>query len=71
MTTGPDEIPAFLLKDCAPILAPPLTILLNLCLEKQIFPKLWKRSKVCPVFKKGPKFKLPAYKYNIQFQQAI
>lgn len=32
MTTGPDRIPAFLLRDCAGALAVPLTILYNLAL---------------------------------------
>ena len=55
MTTGPDGIPAFLLKDCAYVLAYPLKILFNLCLRNCEIPSLWKRSKVCPIFKKGDK----------------
>lgn len=53
MTTGPDDIPAFIVRDCAQILAPPLTVLINLCLKYSIFPNSWKISKVCPVYKKG------------------
>ena len=55
MTTGPDEIPAFLLKDCACILTYPLKILFNLCLRNYEIPRLWKRSKVCPIFEKFEK----------------
>lgn len=55
MTTGPDGVPAFVIKDCAQIFAYPLSILFNLCISSSCFPSLWKRSKVCPVFKKGDK----------------
>ena len=52
MTTGPDGVPAFLLRDCALILATPLTIIFNLILNSGDFPAIWRRAKVCPVFKK-------------------
>lgn len=55
MTTGPDGIPAFLLRDCACIFAPPLVIIFNLILKNGCFPSMWRRSKVCPIFKKGDK----------------
>lgn len=54
-TTGPDGIPAFILRDCADIFAYPLSILFNLSLRNRKFPSSWKYSKVCPVFKKGDK----------------
>lgn len=52
-TVGPDRIPAFLLRDCSPVLALPLSKLFNICISTSKFPTAWKVSKVCPVFKKG------------------
>ncbi|CAH1975592.1 unnamed protein product, partial [Acanthoscelides obtectus] len=53
MTTGPDNVPAFILRDCASVLACPLTVLFNLCLTTCTIPELWKLSKVCPIHKNG------------------
>lgn len=55
MTTGPDGIPSFLLKDCAVIFSKPLSVIFNLALKTCSFPSCWKVSKICPVFKKGNK----------------
>lgn len=55
LTTGPDEVPAFVVRDCADIFAYPLSIIFNKCLNKCTMPTVWKSSKVCPVFKKGDK----------------
>lgn len=54
-TAGPDGIPAFILRDCAVVLAYPLMKIFNLCLNSRIFPDRWKLSRICPVFKKGDK----------------
>nr|CAI5855778.1 unnamed protein product [Callosobruchus analis] len=63
LTSGPDGIPAFILKDCASILAKPLAIIYNLALRNGCFPLLWKVSKVCPVFKnKGVKCEIENYR---------
>ena len=40
LTTGPDGIPAFLLRDCASILALPLSIIFNLALQTTTFPQI-------------------------------
>lgn len=56
MTTGPDAVPAFIVRDCAYVLAAPLQILFNLCLSTCTFPNIWKYSKVCPIYKKGDKY---------------
>lgn len=61
-TSGPDGIPAFLLKDCAQVLAFPLMIIFNLSLVSATFPSLWKRSSICPVFKKGSKNSIENYR---------
>lgn len=62
MTTGPDNVPAFILKDCASVLARPLTILVNLCLKSGTFPSVWKSSKVCPIFKSGSRSEIECYR---------
>ena len=61
-TAGPDSIPAFLLRDCACIFAAPLTKLFNLCLEAGEVPKLWKISKVCPIYKSGDRADISNYR---------
>jgi len=50
---GPDEISPRLLKKCGHELAPSLTKLFNLSLEKGQFPALWKIANVIPLYKKG------------------
>ena len=57
-TKGPDEIPAFVVRDCANVLAEPLTIIFNLSLKTGTFPDIWKRSQICPVYKKGNKHEI-------------
>lgn len=54
-TTGPDFIPAFLLRDCASVFCTPLHFIYNLIIKTSIYPETWKASRVCPVFKKGNK----------------
>lgn len=62
LTTGPDGVPSFLIRDCAPILAYPLTILFTLCIRNSSIPTIWKYSKVCPVFKKGDNADISNYR---------
>ncbi|KAL0878611.1 hypothetical protein ABMA27_003690 [Loxostege sticticalis] len=51
--SGPDGIPARVLRYCAPELAPVLTRLYRLSLKTKILPKSWKLANVQPVPKKG------------------
>ena len=44
--TGPDSIPACILKDCASELAPILTIILNKSLQKGKVPEDWRHANV-------------------------
>ena len=52
-TSGVDNIPAFIIKDCATIFAEPLSHLFNTCIESGKYPDLWKIARVTPVYKKG------------------
>ena len=51
--TGPDEIPAMLLKECSNEIAPSLTALFNMSLSLGKVPQEWKEANVIPVPKKG------------------
>ena len=53
--TGPDGIPAIVLKMCAVELSPILRELFQYSLEKGIFPENWKSALVQPIPKKGKK----------------
>ena len=50
-TTGPDKLPAKILKLTAIIIAEPLTKLFNKSLRDGIFPAFWKLANVKPIFK--------------------
>lgn len=50
---GPDDIPPLFLNKCAFSLGEPLTILFNESLIAGVFPDIWKRSHVIPIFKNG------------------
>ena len=60
--TGPDSIPAFILKAAADQLAPILTILYQTSLNSGEVPSDWKDAWIVPVFKKGDKHKLANYR---------
>ena len=53
LSSGYDQIPAFILKDCAHILTTPLLYIFNLSLKLHTFPSAWKLARVCPVHKSG------------------
>ena len=46
---GPGDIPPRILTEFAPELATPICNIVNACMEKCIFPKLWKRAKIIPI----------------------
>lgn len=52
-SSGPDEIPARLLKEYAAFLAPILTKMYLNSMEQGAIPKDWKKANVTPLFKKG------------------
>lgn len=52
-STGPDGIPAFLLKTCAEELAPVCCPIFQQSIDPHAVPALWKRSTIIPVPKKS------------------
>ena len=59
---GPDNIPAKLLKCVAPLIAPPLTFLINLSLKNGVIPSEWKEARVTPIHKGGSKDDIGNYR---------
>ncbi len=51
--TGPDGIPARLLKEIATETAPAITILFQASINQGTVPASWKKASVAPLFKKG------------------
>ena len=51
---GPDEIPCWLLKDNADILACPLTTIMNSSFREAHVPQSWKRANIIPIPKQKP-----------------
>ena len=46
---GPDNIPAYLLKLALPYVVESLTYIYKLCIQKNVFPKIFKTAKVIPL----------------------
>ncbi|KAK3083079.1 hypothetical protein FSP39_013376 [Pinctada imbricata] len=53
--TGPDEIPAFIMKNTADSLSPYLTYLYQFSLDTGTVPDDWRKANVVPIYKKGEK----------------
>ena len=51
--TGPDKIPAKLLKNCAPCISNSLCTIFNKCLQLGKLPAAWKVANVIPIHKNG------------------
>ena len=60
--TGPDEIPAFILKQAATSLAPYLTRIFQLSLDHGKIPDEWRRANIVPIYKKGDKHQPANYR---------
>ena len=61
-SSGPSDIPIYILKLAAPIIIPELVKILNLSFNEGIFPDLMKLAKVIPVFKSGSKLLVNNYR---------
>lgn len=57
-----DNIPSYIFKGCAEILAKPLTHLFNCALNTGVFPDTLKKSIVVPIYKKGGIDKIQNYR---------
>lgn len=62
MTSGPDGIPSFIVKDCISVFVTPMYIIFNLALKTSVFPNRWKEAKVVPIFKNGDKSHIINYR---------
>ena len=51
--TGTDLLPPNLLKDCSKVIAPPLAHILNMSINTNSVPNMWKSAKITPLFKSG------------------
>lgn len=62
-STGPDSLPAKVLKLAAVIIAEPLSKLVNKSLQLGSYPEIWKEATVKPIFKgKGPSSSVSNYR---------
>lgn len=59
---GIDGIPSFIIKGCSDVLAPVLVHVFNTSFNQGVFPSLWKRTIVVPVFKGGDKCDVKSYR---------
>ena len=60
--TGPDGIPARVLKRCAAELSQPLSQLFSLCFQRGTQPSLWKTANVVPIHKKRSRTAVQNYR---------
>ena len=60
--SGPDMIPARILKDLSDVIAPVLTVIFQKTLTHREVPEDWKSANVTPIFKKGDRFKASNYR---------
>ena len=59
---GPDGIPIFFMKSIASNIVRPLCVIFEMSLKKGIFPNVWKKSYVTPIFKSGTKSDIMNYR---------
>lgn len=59
---GPDGVPAIVLRECADMLFIPLTKMFNQSLSSGVFPELWKKSFIVPLYKSGCRSNVENYR---------
>ena len=52
---GHDDISVRMLKICDSAIIKPLSIIFRNCISQSTFPDIWKKSNICPIYKKGDK----------------
>ena len=60
--SGPDGITARLLKDAAPVIAKPITYLVNLTISTGLILSEWKDARVTPIFESGARSDVNNYR---------
>lgn len=60
--TGPDMLPARIMKELAAEISPLLAIIYQKSLDTGTIPKNWKTANVTAIFKKGEKYKASNYR---------
>ena len=61
-STGLDGISSHFLKDGADILVGPVTHIVNLSISSEVFPSIFKKARVKPLFKKGSRLDVGNYR---------
>ena len=59
---GPDGISPRLLKEARPAIIASLCRLFNMSLFLEVFPSIWKKANVCPIYKKAEDYLTPNYR---------
>ena len=54
-THGHDEISIRMIKICDEALVKPLSLIYKNCIDTGVFPDIWKKSNIVPVYKRGDK----------------
>jgi hypothetical protein len=62
LTSGDDDIPENLVKQCVHLIKGPFIHIYNLSLTSGVFPVLWKTAKVKPLRKKADKYDMNNYR---------
>ena len=60
--TGPDNLPAIILKNCADALAPSLTVFFNASFSTGLYLTEWKQANIPPIYKKGNRSEVENYR---------
>ena len=61
-STGLDELPPGMLKDCREYIVTPLHHIVNFSLQSKVVPSAWKQAKLVPLFKSGDQGKPENYR---------
>lgn len=62
-SSGPDDLPAFLLRKLCYAIAPNITLLFNYSISECMFPSVWKQANITAVYKrKGAKLDVDSYR---------
>ena len=60
--TGLDKLSSRLIRECADLISPYISIIFNCCLTTGTFPDDWKLAKVTPIFKQGDRSDMNNYR---------